>query len=170
MMRVPGQGLIACLLFSICLLQGCGYRLGTSLPEGIRTIHVKPFVNRSKEPDVENRVTQAAISEFIRDGSLRVVDATSADVVLQGVITEYTLFPLEYDEETATTPEEYRLRLTTEIKLERRSTGKTMLESRESGEADFFTRGDLTTAKREALPEASRDLAHDIVEAVVEYW
>ncbi len=152
------------------LLSGCGYRFGTSLPPGIRTVHIKPFANRSDEPDLENAATRATISEFIRDGTLQVVDASNADVVLHGSITEYSLVDLVYDEDTSATPEEYRLILTAQIKLVDTSTEKVMLETIINGDADFFIGADLTSAKREALPEAADDLARNIVDAVVEYW
>ncbi len=38
------------------------------------------------------------------------------------------------------------------------------------GDATFEMFGDLSSAKREALPDAAKDLAHKIVESVVEYW
>ncbi len=152
------------------LVAGCGYRLGTSLPPGIRTVHIKPFANQSEEPDVENATTRAAISEFIRDGTLEVVDASNADVLLQGAITKYNLIPLDYDENTSATPEEYRLVLTAHIKLVHRLTEAVLLNTTTKGNADFSIRGDLTSAKREALPDATEDLARHIVDAVVEYW
>ncbi len=163
------------LLMTFCvalagMLSGCGYRFGTSLPPGIRTVHIKPFANRSEEPDLENTATRATISEFIRDGTLQVVDASSADVVLHGAVTEYSLAALLYDEDTSATPEEYRLILTAQIKLVDKSTEETMLETTINGDADFFIGADLTSAKSEALPEAADDLARNIVDAVVEYW
>ena len=41
-------------------------------------------------------------------------------------------------------------------------------QKRISGETDFFVRGNLPAAEREAIPNALTDLAHDIVEQVVE--
>ncbi len=163
------------LLLTVCVasaafLSSCGYRLGTSLPPGIRSVHIKPFANQSEEPDTENAATRAIISEFIRDGTLDVVDASKADIVLQGVITKHNLIALDYDQDTSSTPEEYRLVLTAHIKLVHRLTDEVMLDMTRQGDSDFFIEGDLTSAKRTALPEAAEDLAHDIVDAVVEYW
>jgi hypothetical protein len=38
------------------------------------------------------------------------------------------------------------------------------------GEADFVIAGDFTTSKKQGLPAAAADLAHNIVESVVEAW
>ena len=39
-----------------------------------------------------------------------------------------------------------------------------------AGDAVFDFSGDLTTTKRNAQPKVAKDLAHDIVEIIVEAW
>ena len=38
------------------------------------------------------------------------------------------------------------------------------------GEADFPIVGDFTTSKKQGIPSAAQDLAHNIVESIVETW
>lgn len=155
----------------MCLiLAGCGYRLGTSLPEGFDSIYVAPFINKTSEPAVENEATRATINDFLKDGTLEVVDKESADLALTTTITGYELDALQYDEETAATPEEYRLTIAAKVVLENGVTGDIMMTANRIGQSTFFMSGDLTTSKNDALPEACEDLAHRIVESVVEYW
>ena len=152
-------------------LCGCaGYRLGTTLPPDIRTIYVPTFVNDSGEPQVEIDATRAAIDELQRDGTLKVRGETSADVKLVVRLTNFRLEPLRYDTNQAKTANEYRLRLTGHLVLTRRANGEKVVDRWVSGETTFEPGGDLAGAKVAAIPAAAEDLAHDIVESVVEYW
>lgn len=149
---------------------GCGYRLGTMLPPDIKSIHVPTFVNRCNEPLVETETTSAAIREFQKDGTLKVVDAAKADTRLDVSVTGYTLEALRQAKDRALTTKEYRLKLTVEMVFKRRSTGEELLRKKVEGDTTFTPAGDMTSSKREALPKAAKNLAHNIVEAVVEYW
>jgi hypothetical protein len=150
---------------------GCiGYRLGSTLPAGINVVHVPTFINKTTEPRLEIETSQAAIREIQRDGTLSVSDFDKSDVVLEVALIGFRLEPLRYEADNSTTTREYRLTITADIKLTNRRTKKVMTHTTVQGEADFTPTGDLSSAKREALPEAASDLAHDIVESIVEYW
>jgi hypothetical protein len=153
------------------LLAGCaGYQLGSTLPPDIRTVHVMPFANQSGEPLLENETMRAAVAEFQKDGTLRVVDSTAADLLVEVTLTECKLEPVRYNKDSARTAQEYRLWIRGEIRVKRQPAGTVMFSGRVEGESTFDFAGDLASAKTRAIPVASRDLAHDIVENVVEYW
>ncbi len=155
----------------VLMFCGCiGYRLGSTLPPGINVVHVPTFVNKTSEPRLEIETSQAAIREFQRDGTLSVSDLEKSDVVLYVNLVGFRLEPLRYEADRTTTTEEYRLTITASLKLTERLTGKILTRNTVEGEADFIPSGDLSSAKRNALPAAARDLAHDIVENVVEFW
>ena len=153
-------------------LPGCvGYRVGSMLPPDIATVNVPTFVNRTSEPQIEVESTRATIAEFQKDGSLRVVDPESADAILEVTITDFDASPLSYDEENRTSANEYRLTLTASIVLKRRATDEVLTEaSGVQGESTFRISGDFTSSKQTGMPDAAKDLAHDIVEKVVEAW
>jgi len=141
------------------------------LPPDISSIYVPTFVNQTDQPQIEAQSTSATINEFIRDGSLRVESEDNADAVLRVTLVNYELAPLGFRREQPTATDEYRVLLTASVKLENKDTGEIIFESpRIRGESTFQLEGDLTSGKRIALPEASRDLAHDIVERIVEFW
>ncbi len=168
-----GLGLAGLLLVVILGIHstGCiGYRLGSTLPEGINVIHVPTFVNKTTEPRLEIECSQAALRELQRDGTLSVSDLEKSDVVLNVELTGFRLDPLRYNADTSTTTREYRLTITANITLTNRRTKEVMTRNTVHGENDFIPAGDLSSAKREALPGAAADLAHDIVESVVEFW
>ena len=163
-------------LLPLVAMAGCtGYRLGSTLPKDIRTIYIPMFVNKSGEPNVEIEATRAAIEEFQKDGSLRVATERQSDARIDVTMTGFSLEPIEFQRERATTPESYRLLLTASIVFSRSAAGTTtrvvlLRKSNIQGESTFSPTADLISAKREAMPEAAKDLAHDIVESVVEYW
>jgi hypothetical protein len=153
------------------VLSGCaGYHVGSTLPEGINVVNVPIFVNKTSEPLLETITTSATISELQRDGTLSVGDLNKSDIVLYVSLTDLTLTPLRYDNDRNTTTREYRLTIKASLRLENRKTGKTMTRNMVAGEWDFIPTGDLSSAKRQVLPKAARDLAHNIVEKVVEFW
>ena len=153
---------------------GCaamGYRLGTTLPPGIKTVYVPTFVNTTSEPQLEAETTGATIAELQKDGNLGVVNERDADSILTVELVEVTQDPLRYERNDVKSADEYRLTITARITFTRRDTGKKLVDGLQvTGKATFDVAGDLATAKRAAIPDAARDLAHNVVESVVEYW
>lgn len=157
-------------LLSVVLTGCAGYRLGSTLPEGINVINVPTFVNKTTEPLLDVIATQATIKEIQRDGTLSIGTLDKSDIVLHVSLIGIKLQPLLYEKDSRTTTREYRMTLTASLKLTNLSTGKVMTRNVVIGETDFMPTGDLSTAKREAIPFAAKDLARRIVENVVEYW
>jgi outer membrane lipopolysaccharide assembly protein LptE/RlpB len=159
---------------AVCLiLQGCvGYQLGSMLPADIRSVYIPTFANKTAEPLIEFDTTQAAIQAFQRDGSIEVSGGPeTADAVLNVTILDYDLAPVGFDRERKTKTDEYRLTLTVSLNLVRQANQQIVVESpRVQGDYTFTVSGDLTSSKKSALPQAAQDLAHDIVETVVEAW
>jgi hypothetical protein len=155
------------------LLMGCAsYQLGSMLPDDIKTVYIPTFVNKTSEPMIETEATQATIRELQNDGSLKVVRSPEeADTILLITLTDYQLTPLKFERDLNTTADQYRLTLTVQVVLTRRSTDKVVSENPHiQGEADFPIMGDFTSSKKQGLPNAARDLAHNIVETIVETW
>lgn len=162
------------ILFCACVMMvgcgGLGYRLGTTLPPDIRSIFVPTFVNSSKEPQIEISSTALTIQEFRKDGTLRVADAARADTRLEVTLLSYELVPLRYENDRAKAGSEYRVTIRASLILKSISTSKVLAQSNVSGDSTFLLSGDMAAAKEKALPLVARDLAHDIVESVVEFW
>jgi len=165
--RAPGCAVALALLAPGCI----GYRLGSTLPPEVKTVYVAMFVNRCGEPEIEATATRATRQEFQKDGTLRIVDdENAADVVLTTTLTGYKLEPLSFRRDDPKTTQEYRLRITADVRAVLRRTGQVVTERRTDGEATFEFTGDLASAKIAALPKTAADLAHRIVGAVVEAW
>jgi len=162
----------ALLLGIVMALPACvGYRVGSMLPPKYKTVAVPTFVNRTEEPFLQDETTSATISEIQMDGSLKIADMDNADTILTVVLTDFQLRPIRYSDNRARLAQEYRLYITASLILKDRVTDEVVVESPAvQGYSDFLVSGDLSSSKQAAFPDAAEDLAHKIVEKVVEVW
>ena len=152
-------------------LAGCvNYQVGTTLPRHLRTIMVEPFANESGEPNLETELQRAIRQEIQREGQLRLQSAETAAIHLRGTLLSYRLDPMRYDQNRPKTVAEYRVVVRARIEAVEAATGKAIVAQTVVGDATLRAAGDLTTARRAALPEAARQAAHEIVNAVVSAW
>ena len=150
---------------------GCGYHLGSMLPEGVDSVYVPAVINKSREPLLEIETTRSLLQELRTDGSLKVTDESSADSTLEVTIRDYKVTPVVYERTDRLRPNEMRFTLIASFKLTDNRTGAVITSSAlEYGDALSPFLSDLTSAKRQALPEVAGDLAHDIVERIVDHW
>ncbi len=153
------------------LLPGCAnYKLGTTLPQHLRTIAVETFRNASGEPQIETKITSATLSEFQRDGQLRIREADEADILLSGEILDYRLDPVRADRNNPKATKEYRAVITMRIHAVERATGKKVTDQQVTANKTFEATGDLMTARRNVLPEVARELGRKVVDAVISAW
>lgn len=159
-------------LAGLLITTGCaGYKLGSNLPEGITSIAIPTFVNDTREPGLESTLTSAAIKEFQKDGSLRVLVRDEASCVMEVVIRKYELEPLRYQRNKNLTAQEYRLNITAEVVVRRLPSQEILVDhQRVVGFTTFTALTDLPSARRLALPKAADDLGQRLVKLVVEYW
>jgi len=161
---------ISCLAVLTVCFSGCGYRVGSSLPAGLKSVYVPAFENKSGEPLIETLAASAVLQEFQRDGTLEVADPSFADTVLKVTITDFSLQTVRYDSDSRKTTEEYRMRIEAVYEFSKLSSSEVLQKGKVFGETLFEPAGDLPSAKSTAIPAACTDLAHQIVKTVVEFW
>lgn len=175
-MKTSLRNMIRCSVFGLALLLALGlagcraYRLGSTLDPRIQTVHVPVFVNQAGYPQLEARTTAATLEEFQRDGTLRIAERAAADLVVEVTLNRYILQPLRYNPSRTTTATEYRTVMDAVMTVRGRDGKVLMADVKIRGESTFEFGGDIATARQQALPQAARDMAHRIVEAVVEAW
>ncbi|HRK35515.1 MAG TPA: LptE family protein [Candidatus Hydrogenedentes bacterium] len=169
---------------------GCGYTTKSTLDEKYQSIYVAAFKNVSKQYDLQAPLTNAVTRKFITDGRLQVVSAGEADLLLEGVINDYRVKGITYDEEDEVT--QFLCVVLASARLTDRATGKVVWEEKVmAGETSFYTRAagqssDRLRGNAEAfLPsvrsfaseeenrgasEALEQLASDIFYRTVEPW
>ncbi len=155
------------------LLAGCaGYRLGSMLPPGVKTVYVPTVANETPEPFIEVDVTRSILQAIQTDGSLNIArEPEEADAVLTVTLRDYVLEPLAYELERRTAANEYRLLLRARVLLTDSKSGKVLVENPlVQGEGTFEIIGDFTTSKASGLPAAAADLGRRVVDSIVEAW
>ena len=162
--------LCAYLLTSVVLISGCGYTIRSGIENGIKTINIATFENKTFEHGIEVALSKVLTREFILDGTLSVVDFSRADSKLRGELVEYVLEPYTYgDDETDV--EQYRIRVCASVSLTDAATEKTIWEENlMEGDATYYLTGSLARTEEEALELALYDLAKKIVSKTVRAW
>jgi hypothetical protein len=174
----------------LVLLSGCGYTTQSSLDPKYRTIFVAPFLNESHEYDFQAPLTNAVRRKFIADGRLRVVDRDSADILLEGVILDYRLKGLTFDQDDNVV--QFLSVVNAAVRATDRQTGEILWQTKNlAGESSYYTRASgqssdrllgnaeafLPTVRSFALEEENRaasealeQLASDIFYRTIEPW
>lgn len=131
---------------------GCGYRLiGTQIryPEGIRSVEVGPFENRSREFGLDRILAFAFEREFHRRGVLRLVEQPgSSDAVLSGTIRQFVADPVAFDARDEAL--QYEAELVIDLLLRRQSDGKILWQASNLRHVE-----DYTVAARIVVPSTS---------------
>jgi outer membrane lipopolysaccharide assembly protein LptE/RlpB len=135
MMIMIKKGLpVICLL----LLAACGYQMvgkETHVPPGLNSVAVPTFKNRTYEPGIEVPFTQAFLNEFILDRRVNVVSRAQADSLLEGIITNFTMYSVSFDQSGRVV--EYQTNITLDLTLKDRA-GKVLWEEKNFSETQWF--------------------------------
>lgn len=169
---------------------GCGYTTQSSLAPEYQTIAVSPFYDETREYDLQAPLTNAITRKFINDSRLDVVHPDKADLLLEGVILDYSLKGLTFDQNDEVT--QYLLVITAGVRVTDLQTGQVLWEDKlMAGETSYYTRAAGQSSDRlrgnaevflptvrsfasdeenRAAAEALEQLASDIFYRTVEPW
>jgi len=116
------RGALPVALSSIAILlcpQACGYRLtgkNQLLPASVQVIAVPPFENRTRRPEIEQRITEQLTLTFIKRGGYRTTAREEdADAILRGAVTGYNTTPVNIAPDGRAT--RYEVLITAEVEL-----------------------------------------------------
>ncbi|MBI5244738.1 MAG: hypothetical protein HY922_13800 [Elusimicrobia bacterium] len=104
--------LLACPVLAAAMLACAGedvtYRPAPQiLPQHIAKLALRPVVNKTQQPGLEDKLTRRIIDEFLRDGRYPMVPESDSDGVVVVTLTRYILIPTMYD--TVMAPTAYKL-------------------------------------------------------------
>lgn len=169
------RGVCAVLTLLPCFFAGCGYHVGAQadlVPKSIQTIAIPAFVSASLRYKLLDVLPQQIGREFIAKTRFRAVtDPSEADAVLRGNINTAQVYPTIFDPISGK-PTSVQVLVVLSITLSERSTGRAL-----------FTRNNMAFRQNysiavdphqffdesgPAFDRVSRDVAHDVVSAIVE--
>lgn len=152
---------------ALLCLTACGYRLAGDvmpLPQGVETLHVTLFENRTSAPYLHNDLTDGLLRRLLRVPELDVQNRVeSADAVLSGAVLNYSIEVAAYD--SADAPQQYRAVVEVEAQLKRPTTGRVLWRGHVLQSAEFLADPDLgrqADLERQAQRLIAERLADDI--------
>ncbi len=160
-----------CLFFIAALLAGCaGYKLGPTngLPAGSRTVEVRPFINKTREPRVTEYLAASMRKQFQQDGSFHLETSGHGDYLVRGEIIRFDRSGLSYQLGDVLTPQEYTLVLIAHVEVVNVNTGKTNFSKNVFGRSYIRIGNDQSSAERQAMPLLTDDLAQKAVSLLVD--
>lgn len=152
-------------------LAGCAsYHLGPAngAVAGEKSIQVLPFNNQTLQPRLGDTLTQALRERLQLDGTYRLDTHGTGDVVVSGVVRQYTREGLGYLSTDTATPENYRVDVTVHVTARERASGRLILDKDVKGHTLVHIGADLVSAERQALPLLAEDLTRNIAALLTE--
>lgn len=150
------------LTFYFSLLSCCGYSTRSLLPSHIQKIHIKIFENKTVKAGLDERATNA-VNEAFRSGSnLRIVDESSADIVIEGNVSGYSKDPYTYTADQ--TILQYKITIKFTIRSIDRQKNEVFWEGTVSDWATYNRDED------EGIDEAMRKTAEKLVTTILTNW
>jgi hypothetical protein len=159
------------LLFLAAFAAGCaGYKLGPTngIPAGSRSVEVRSFVNKTREPRITEYLASSMRKQLQQDGSFRLETSGHGDILVTGEISKFNRTGLSYLTNDVLTPQEYTLTLVAHVVAVNVNTGKTNLNKLVSGRTYIRLGNDQSSAERQAIPLLADDLARNAVSLLVD--
>jgi outer membrane lipopolysaccharide assembly protein LptE/RlpB len=169
--RVHPRLILLCSL----VLSSCGYHVagkGDLVPKSVHTIAIPAFSNITTRYKLTDHLPEAITRELISRTHYQIVnDPNQADAVLRGAVVNYVAYPTIFDQKTGRASG-LQVNVTLQITLTERATNKVIF-SRPNFEVHqryeisspantYFDESDA------ALDRLSRDVARDVVSAILE--
>jgi len=173
-MRFDGRKSFVCLAV-LLLLSSCAYTTRNALPPHLKSIAIPVFKNKTYVSDysrkIEVDVTDAVRSAFLQNGELAVVGRESADLILEGEVTQVERETLRQDRfgEAAEVKLVIKARISVyDVKEAKYLIHNVLLSNNEKkSESGVYNlrRGEFENiGKQDAVAELGRVIAHAITE------
>ncbi|HTG45746.1 MAG TPA: LPS assembly lipoprotein LptE, partial [Verrucomicrobiae bacterium] len=168
--RPSVRAALAVFLFGI-LLAGCaGYQLGPTngVPAGSRSVQVRLFRNDTWEPRLSEPLATSLRRWIQRDGTYRLATRDDADIVVEGVITDFNRSGISFEPSDVLTVRDYELSAVATFSATELATGKVIMNSTVIGRTTIRAGPDLPSAERQAAPLIAEDMARRITSLLVD--
>lgn len=155
---VVAVGLVSAFMMISC----CGYSTRSLMPEYMQKIYIGILENRTLKPGLDELATNAVIEAFRSGSNLRIVDESSADLVLEGSVSGFSKDPHTY------TSDQTILQYKITVKYSMRCIDKVRNE--------VFWEGDVSdwalyeTDEEQGIRDASKKAAERLVTSVLTNW
>jgi len=147
---------------SLTVLSCCGYSTRSLIPNYMQRIHVDLFANRTLKAGLDELATNSVIEAFRSRSNLRIVDESSADLVLEGSVSGYSKSPHTYTSDQ--TILEYKITVRYSVRCVDKARNEVFWEGDVSDWALYDTDED------QAIAEAAQKAAEKLVTNILTNW
>ncbi len=170
----PGAcgGLLPVCGFAALLLScfSCGYSFRSARPDGVRTVAVPLFENKTYSKGLEAQLTEAIIKEIQRSTAWVVTSREKADTVLTGSITNASLQTLSIGRVTGLVLEQ-GVQISVDFDWRERRSGHVLVSRRSFDGLGSFVPAQGTQERLELGQAVTvQELARDIVNELRSNW
>ena len=148
-------------------LSGCGYHFpgqSGALPAGVEKLYIPLFVNKTAEPQLENKITSRVSEVFSRNSKISQVENPSdAEAILLGTVSGYQTRALSYDSNDDIG--EYRSTMIVDAVLRQIETEQLLWEGTVNWSAEYRADKDKSVQEdleQQAIDEITLRLAEEI--------
>ncbi len=154
----------------------CGYTMSGSgkflQDSNITSVYIPLFKNNTTRFEINLKLTEAVIREFVTRGKVRVVQAASqADAVLDGVVTGFGANPIAYSGSTSGSADRFAITITASITLRDQRTKEEVFSNPSyvyKGEYQVPQGTDFESQETEKLGEIAELFARNLVMTILE--
>lgn len=155
---------------AIALLAGCGvYSTKQGRPkEGLETLAVPLFENRSSEPGIEIELTEDIVEGLLSDRVVRITDEESADAIMLATVRRYRVEESFFGGDR--TAEQYRLQIAVEIEIVAADGSRSFAGPQTLTETSTYEIAGGEQAELEARQAVVDGIVRKISDLVLEKW
>jgi outer membrane lipopolysaccharide assembly protein LptE/RlpB len=175
--RVKTKSILALLIVGLAALaSACGYTMSGSgrflTDSNILTVYIPLFKNNTTRFELDLKLTEAVIREFVSRGKVKVVqDAASADAVLDGVVNRFKASPIAYSGAASGSADRFAITITASITLRDQRTKEEVFANPSyvyKGEYQVPQGTDFESQETEKLGEIAGLFARNLVMTILE--
>lgn len=96
------------------------------MPSNIKRIALRPFINKTQQFALEDKLTLSVNNRFLTDGTYKITSLEEADGFLEGEITRYIHIPVAYDSNFVAT--QYKMDVVVHIQFVDKETNQVLWE------------------------------------------
>ena len=158
---------------ALLTLTGCGYHVGFLGHPQLETIAVAPAVNETALYNVASDMRMMLCEVVVQDGSLKLVDQSTADCILYCTVKTASFADVttdSYNSKIIYKPKEWSAKVTVEYNLIIPGQAKPLKHGTVTGDSRFQAPVDEEVSRLRAVRQACYDASRNILYAIVEGW
>ncbi|MCK5125923.1 MAG: hypothetical protein KAR42_06690 [candidate division Zixibacteria bacterium] len=154
-------------VFFSLIIAACGpYSFSASGKAAFKSLHIKPFDNKTIEYELTDKLFDALTTSFQLDNTVQILEVSKAEAVMSGTLTGYRRDPYDYNEQDVV--EQYAVKVTFLVRIVKANSEDVILE--ESFYAEGIYDANTEAETQEGHEKVIIKLTADILDKITKSW